>query len=151
MTNSRQFDDNQFVISIELLKIIGWLLEHKQESIKALMAEALTDLSTANVNNENNTEHNADHLQETIIDFFALLETLMSEISQEEEVKKIVQKNLIPAIDHIDASECDKVTVALSVDKATSVCAKSATKSAQDVMFKELLKRWKPQKKHFVN
>ncbi|MCL4360990.1 hypothetical protein M1446_01370 [Candidatus Dependentiae bacterium] len=144
MTDSRQFDDNQFVISIELLKILAWLLENKQETMKSLIAECLSETA-----HEHFSEKDAEYLQETIIDFFSVLETLIVEVGQEEESKKILQRNLIPAIDHIDSSACDKTTVELSVAKATSVCSKGARKSAQDVMFKELLKRWKPHKKHF--
>ena len=52
----------------------------------------------------------------------------------------------MPTIDHIDSTICDDATVRSSVEKATAKSEQHPKANAQELLFKELLKRWKPSK-----
>lgn len=149
MNNQGPNDSNQFVVSYELLQLFRWLFEHEQETLKKVMARALKNgLQEQLYSHLKSAEaESTEELQQSIVDFFALLETLLYELINENEVKRIMQRNILPAIDHIDAAACDNSTVALSIAKATSLCENDPRKDPKEILFKELLKRWKPAKK----
>lgn len=141
-------NNNQFVVSYELLHLFRWLFDHEQETMKKLMTKSLRNgLSDKLYAIQAHKEETTQEIQQSVVDFFALLETLLYEIINEEEVRRIVQRNLIPAIDHIDATVCDTATVALSLAKATSALENNPNTNAKEVLCKELLRRWKPAKK----
>lgn len=145
-------DNNQFIISYELLQFFKWLLENEQETLKKLMARALRnglhEKLYAHLAGQEDTEQD---LQQNIVDFFALLEALLYDLVNENEVEKVVQRNLIPAINNIDSTACDTNTLAVSAAKATSLWENNPQKDPKDILCKELLKRWKPSKKISVN
>jgi hypothetical protein len=87
-----------------------------------------------------------EEIQHSIIEFFSMLETLLLESMKEQAVQKAVEKNLMPTIDHIDSTICDDATVRSSVEKATAKSELQPKANAQELLFKELLKRWKPSK-----
>lgn len=148
---SERLNNNQCAISYRLLKLLQWLAENEQEELKKLITKAVTQglntCSTVITATEDNLEH---ELQESIVDFFALMETLLSEIAHEDELKQAMQRQLIPALDHIDSSICDTATVASSVAKATSNFDDNS-ENIKQILFKELLKRWKPSKKPYAH
>ncbi len=141
-------NDNQLTVSYELLYLVQWLLEHESEALKKLISHALEnglkqDLQTA-VNSELKS---TEDIQYSIVDFLALLETLLQENISEQNMKRIMEKKLMPAIDNIDNKECDKATVDFSVEKATSKIENNPEGNPQEILFQELLKCWKPNKK----
>lgn len=141
-------NDNQLTVSYELLYLVQWLLENESGALKKLINHALEnglkqDLQTA-VNSE---LKNTEDIQYSIVDFLALLETLLHENVSEQNMKRIMEKNLMPAIDNIDSKECDKATVDFSVEKATSKIENNPEENPQEILFQELLKCWKPNKK----
>lgn len=143
MAHNNPFDDGQFVISYELLSLLQWLIENEQETLKKMVLRAT-------LHNNGPIQHGED-VQQTIIDFFALLDALVAETSQEQEVQKVLQRVMIPAIDHIDTSMCDSNAVALSVAKAQLALENKTGENPKEVLCKELLKRWKPHKKPYAH
>jgi uncharacterized membrane protein len=146
-------DGNQFVISYELLALLRWLIEHDTDKLKKIITKAQkTGLHGEITKIENNKESQSlDDIHLTIVEFFGLLESLLIESMNEKVVEKAIEKNLMPAIDHIDSSICDDATVRFSVEKATSKMDHNPEEDPQDVLYKELLKRWKPSKKNLIN
>lgn len=141
-------NDNQLTVSYELLYLVQWLLENESDALKKLINHALEnglkqDLQTA-INSELKS---SEDIQYSIVDFLALLETLLHENISEQNMKRIMEKKLMPAIDNIDNKECDKATVDFSVEKATSKIENNPEKNPQEILFQELLKCWKPNKK----
>jgi hypothetical protein len=150
MTNQGPFDNdnNQFVVSYELLQLFRWLFEHEQETLKKLMGRALRNGLHEKLYMHLTAEPEiTDDLQQSIVDLFALLETLLYELINENEVQKVVQRNLIPALDHIDSTACDITLLTVSAAKATAVLEENPHEDPKDILCKELLKRWKPSKK----
>lgn len=146
------FDNNdQFVISYELLQLFKWLFENEQETLKKLIERALANGLDSRISQRVTQESSQEDLQQSIIDFFALLETLLYELTSENEIKKIVEKNLMPSINQIDSKACDQSILAASVNKASSVWENNPEQNPKDILCRELLKRWKPSKKIEIN
>jgi len=150
---SSSFNGEQFVVSYELLKLLEWLIEHEQETLKKLLDNAMQrglrlELAQAE---DPEQEKNIAALQGNIIDFFTLLETLTHETLHEHEIKNNIQRIMIPAIYHIDTTACDSTSVALSIAKATAAVENRTGENPKDVLCKELLRRWKPTKKPYAH
>ena len=87
-----------------------------------------------------------EEVQHSIIEFFSMLEMLLAESIKEQAVQRAVEKNLMPTIDHIDSTLCDDATVRSSVEKTVARSEQHPKENAQNMLYKELLKRWKPSK-----
>jgi len=150
---NKQSENDQCVISYRLLKLLQWLAEHEQEALKQLMIRSLKsglflDWHTA----EKKRDILEAELKETVVGYFSLLEILLEEALEESDRFDTLKRKLIPALDRIDASFWDSATVASSVEKIISKSSgESAGEGTKQVVFKELLKRWKPEKKSFIN
>ncbi len=149
---NNQFENSQCVISYRLLKLLQWLVEHEQEGLKALVVKSIyagVDLiSEKAVSHERELE---DELQQSVVDYFSLLEILVSEVIDEDDLRQTIQRQLVPALDRIDNSFCDSETVASTVEKVVSKPVVYSKEVMKQVVFKELLKRWKPIKKSFAH
>ena len=65
--------------------------------------------------------------------------------------KAMAYRLLMPSLDQIDSMACDTATVRSSLQKATSKLRINPEANPQDLLFKEILKQWKPQKKAKLN
>jgi hypothetical protein len=145
--------DTQFTLSYELLCLLRWLATHDQDRLKKIIARALdTGLHEELKKNTANTRDigSDQDVQNSIVDFLGLLEVTLFDAMNEHTVKRALQKNLMPAIDQIDTSICDNATVRFSVEKALST-TQSGQETPKELLLKELLKRWKPNKKTILN
>jgi len=146
-------NDEQLVISYELLCLLRWLTEHDITKLKKIIGKALSSgLSKQIQQAENNTEpFELEEAQQSITDFFLILENIMTEVIHEQTFKKAVEKKLIPSVEHIDSTICDNATVRFSIEKASSKSTHCTQESTEELFFKEILKRWKPTKKNTLN
>lgn len=145
--------NNQLTISYELLYLMQWLLENEPERLKKLIVQALhkgLKEEMQKAAKENITTTNED-LHYSVVDFLTLLESLLQEAISEQTLKAVNEKKLMPALDHIDAKECDSDMVQSSVEKASHRFENHPQENPQELLFKELLKNWKPDKKSAVN
>ncbi|MFT6765711.1 MAG: hypothetical protein ACJAZS_000596 [Alteromonas naphthalenivorans] len=141
-------NDNQLTVSYELLYLIQWLLENESDGLKKLIGQALHNGLKHDLQEAVNSDlKNTDDIQYSIVDFLALMEGLLHESISEQNMQRILEKKLMPAIDNIDSKECDKATVDFSVEKATFKLESNPEENPQDILFQELLKCWKPTKK----
>jgi hypothetical protein len=150
----RDFDSNndQFTISVELLRLMQWIIEHDQEGLKRLMSRALSRGLNKKINSaQDAVTESSESAHHSIIDFFLLMEAILIETVNENAVKDVLQRNLIPSVNRIDTTECDTDTVRFSLERATSKMQMNPQESPRDLLLKELIKNWKPNKKHRVN
>ncbi len=143
----------QFIVSYDLLKLLSWLIEHEPAGLEKLVNQALNnglrdELISAS---DRQRETAGTDLQEDILNFFMLLESVLHESVQDHDTKNLLQRNRIPALVHIDTSTCDQNSIALSAAKAHAAYEKQKGAHAQEVLYKELLKRWKPTKNQVSN
>ena len=149
-------DNTQFVISYELLCLLRWLVDHDYDKFKKMITKALASGLKEEINRIDHrsnkvSDAQAHDIQNSIIEFFTLLETALVESLNDYAVQKVLEKKLMPAIEHIDTTVCDNATVRSSIEHASTKIEHSSAAHAQEVLFKELLKRWKPSKKHIFN
>lgn len=150
--NDQFHNSNQFVITFELLSLLIWIIEHEDQTIEKIVKKAFRSGLKEEMkrNKPTNDAQLLEEAQQGIIDFFGMLESHMIDAMHEQSFKRAVEKNLLPAIEHIDTAICDDATVRMSVEKATN-SAKKSPKAAKEILYKELLKRWNPGKKQNFN
>lgn len=154
MNNETVFDNNQFVVSYELLQLLQWLVDYEPDTLKALISQALDDGLHEQILNSHDTDAPAistSELQQSVVDFFMLLEDGMQDAPDNDEETRRAHKSMIPSIDHIDTSICDETTLSTSIAQATSQIRGNTGKSAKEALCRELLKNWNPQKKQQLN
>lgn len=154
--NSNNFLDSQedkIILSYELLQLMEWLVENEAESLKKLISKGLKRGFYERLQeSQNYKEHySSDDMQTNVLDFLGLLEVLLLEATNEQMISNVLQKNLMPAIDHVDTKNCDISTVKSSIAIASSKIERNPKGNAQEVFLKELLKRWKPNKSNVAN
>ncbi len=146
-------NNNQLTISYELLYLMQWLLENEPARLKKLIVQALQkglkeEMQDAAKQKEFATD---EELHYSVVDFLTLLEDLLQEAISEQRIKKVSEHNLMPALNQIDDAECGSDLVKASIAKASSRLEEHPQANAQELLFKELLKSWKPTKKTVVN
>ena len=87
-----------------------------------------------------------EEIQHSIVEFFSMLEIFYLNLLKNRPCKEQYEKNLMPTIDHIDSTFCDDATVDQAWKKQRQNPNMHPKENAQDLLFKELLKRWKPSK-----
>lgn len=146
MKKEHFFDNNeisQYELSYEFLYLLKWLIENESETLRKIVIRAVRNGFKRQINPIDALEQG---IQTSIIDFLDLLDSLLVEVLHEQSVKKVFDRNMIPALDQIDSKACDKAMVESSLEKATTTVEHSPEKNAKEILFKEILKRWKPQK-----
>ena len=144
-----EINSTQILLSYELLCLLQWLATHKTDKIKKMISKALANgLDHELQKKDTISQFNlTEDIQDGIVDFFAMLESLLLEASEEHAVNKALENNLMPAIGQIDSSICDDATVRSSIEGATSQMQKT-DENPKELLLKELLKRWKPTNKN---
>lgn len=152
MEYTHETTTNQLVISHELLHLLEWLIENEQETLKKLISKALKSGYTLQAPQEESKESlSNEKAHDHIITFLELMDLLLSEVTQEyDSTKHRLTRFHHPALDHIDSSVCDADTISQSVAYAIKH-KNNNTKVTQQMLLKELLKRWKPAKKTVIN
>ncbi len=143
----------QFVLSYELLVLLRWLVDHDTDKLKKVIGKALKSGLQEELRKLDQTEDMdiLNEMQHSITDFLHLLESLLIETVSEHVKEKARQQKLLPAIDQIDTSMCDNTTVSFSLEKATAKLTDNPDENAKELLFKEILKRWKPIDKNLKN
>lgn len=142
--------DTQFVVSYELLQLLQWFSEHEPAALKKLISYALhKGLAEQLEYNESLKKSPPDDLQNNIIDFFSLLETMLQEVLHEEKHldSDAEEEQDIPAAHQIDTSLCDTQTVATSISQACEALKQDHAGNPKDILCRELLKCWHPTNK----
>ena len=90
-------------------------------------------------------------MQNSVIDYFGLMEVFLIEAMNERATNSSVHTKLIPTVHHIDQSSCDADIVSSSVENATTSLEENSLQNPQAVLYKELLKNWNPEEEAEVN
>ena len=138
--------NGRFVVSYRLLALLQWLADNEGKAFKHLIQQAmkhgLTDelriLETIQVADI------AEEAQQSIIDFFSATEKLLDESLDEERVSRVLTNNLLPTLKQIDTDACDQTMLARSVSRTTTQLESNPADNPQETLYKELLRRWKP-------
>ena len=144
---------SQFALSYELLQLLSWMGKHNTDKLKKIIAKALAQGLHDEIRTiENFTDnHELQEMHHSMIDFFELLDELLADAIADHVEQKARTNNLLPAIDSIDSTICDSDIVRSSVEKATKRIESQPNSNAQEQLFKELLKQWKPLDQNSMN
>lgn len=148
MNNDSFSHDNntQFALSYELLHLLKWLEQHDIDKLRKIVAKAIAQglhdeiRKTSSINNQNILEE----MHQSIITFFELLDEILSQELNNHLAKKAREKNLLPTLDHFDASLFDSETVRSSIENTTKKLDSHPHINPKEQLCKELLKNWKP-------
>jgi hypothetical protein len=148
--DSFSHDSNaQFALSYELLHLLRWLEQHDTEKLKKIVSKAVAhglhdeiQKTSAMIN-----QSILEDMHHSIINFFELLDIILADTINEHVEKKAREKNLLPTLDHFDASLLDQNIVRSSLEKTTKKLDSHPHINAKDQLCKELLKKWKPANK----
>ncbi len=152
--NQNPFDiENQCELSYELLYLLKWLVENESPTLKKMITRSIHNGLREELSNSHRLLNSMDSeaIQNSIVDFLDLLDLLLHETLSERSMIKALEQNLMPAINQIDSHVCDKATVQCSLEKATHHLEDHPNANAKELLFKEILKRWKPRKKKMHN
>lgn len=155
MNNDSFLHDNhtQFALSYELLHLLKWLEQHDIERLKKIISKAVAHGLHDEIQ-RTSTHINQNVLEEMhhgIVDFFELIDHLLNDAINEHVEKKAKEKNLLPTLDHFDASLLDHGTMRTSIENTTKQLDAHPHINAKDQLCKELLKQWKPMSSDCMN
>lgn len=147
-------ESGQLTISHELLLLLRWLVTHDEEKLKKIINKALSNGLQRELQHVDSIKADAETEQEmhySVTDFFALMEILLAEGMNQQLTNEAKQQNLMTTLEHIDSTICDDETVRMSLEKATVKIADNPHDNPKDVLYTEILKRWKPHNKNSLN
>jgi hypothetical protein len=148
MAHNHLFEEEQFVISQELLLVLHWLLKYEETELSRIITQASIKgfeekLKTQDVYHQ--LQH-SDDLQNSIVQFLSFLENHVASITTQETNKKIMHHNVVKALDHIDPKRFDYDTIKSTVLATAEKIKPRNQHNAKDLFLKELLKQWNPKK-----
>lgn len=147
--NNDSFSHNnntQFALSYELLHLLKWLEQYDTDKLKKIISKAVAhglhdEIQKASCQINQNILEDIHH---SIVNFFELLEIILADAMNDHIEKKAREKNLLPTLEHFDASLLDHATVRSSIEKTTKTLDTHPHINAKEQLCKELLKNWKP-------
>lgn len=148
MAHNHLLEEEQFVISQELLHILHWLLKYEEAALSQLIAQAYIKgfeekLKTQDMYHQ---IQQADDVQNSIVHFLTYLEHHVGTVTNQENSKKIMHHNVIKALDHIDPKRFDYETIKSTVLATADKIRPKNQDLAKEMFLKELLKQWNPKK-----
>jgi len=141
--------DEQFAISFELLCLLRWLIEHESDKFKKMVTKAVAQGLTQKLEHITGFSDNEalEDAQENMIEFFSSLESILVDTLQEQARTTANEKKLMPALEQIDTTICDDTVLKFSLERARNKIVRNPEKNSQEILLKEILKNWNPNKK----
>ena len=155
MNNDSFSHDNnsQFALSYELLHLLRWLGQHDTDKLKKIISKAVAHGLHDNIQKATavSDPNILEEMHHGIVDFFELMEMLLSDAINAHVEEKARQKNLLPTIDHFDSSLLDNETLRSSIENSIKKLAHNPQMNPKEQLYKEFLKQWKPVNKGNVH
>jgi hypothetical protein len=146
MSHDNFFEEEQFVISQELLHILHWLIKYQEAELSQIVTQAYFKGFEEKIKKQDMFDQiqESTDLQNSVVEFLNFLEHQIAVLNSQENNKTIMHPNVIETLDRIDPKQFDfetiKSTVLATADK---IKPKSQT-DAKKLFLKELLKQWEP-------
>lgn len=140
-------NDDQFIVSYQLLYILQWLITYEKEAFSNLVHKAFIQGSESLQEDDIYDQmEEADYLQSSVIDFFSFLEDEIENVTQAESIKLVMQKKILEMLDHIDPKLFDPAIVQASMMATAEKLNPESNHLAKDLFLKQFLKKWNPKK-----
>ena len=147
MNNDSITQNDQFVISYELLQILYSLLKYEDVELSKLIRKSFAKRLHDKKNKKDlltDMEQN-EEMQNSVIEFFNFLEEEALDLA-DEEATKYMGKEIIKDIEHVDPEQVNSLTVKNAIAKKARRRNKESNSELRIDFLKELLKQWKPEK-----
>ncbi|MBP7854526.1 hypothetical protein KAZ82_01155 [Candidatus Babeliales bacterium] len=148
MSDNSMLQEEQFVISYELLHVLEWLLKHQEAELSQIIAQAIIKGYEEKLQKQHLSDQiqNSDDVTQSIVKFFNFLEQNMAMMNHLEHDAKITHVNILKALDQIDPETLDYDTIKSTVLATAEKIKPKNNDEAKSLFFKELLKQWNPKK-----
>lgn len=149
MSHDNFFEEEQFVISQELLHILHWLIKYQEAELSHVVTQAYLKGFEEKVKKQDMFDQiqESSDLQNSVVDFFNFLEHQIAILNNQENHKTIMNPNVIQTLDKIDPKQFDFETIKSTVLATAEKINKPKNQTDAKKMFlKELLKQWEPKK-----
>lgn len=146
MAHDHLLEEEQFVISQELLHILHWVLKYEEAELSRLITQAYIKGFEEKLKKQDvyHQIQQADDVQNSVVHFLSFLEHHIADITNQENSKKIMHQNVIKALDHIDPKRFDYETIKSTVLATADKIKPKNQHDAKQLFLKELLKQWNP-------
>jgi len=146
MSNEHFFEEEQFVISPELLHILHWLMKYEESALADLIAQAYYKGFEEKIKKQDMFDQIQDStdLQNSVVDFLNFLENQISTLNNQAHTKTIIHPNVMNALDRIDPKQFDFETIKSTVMATADKIKPKSNTDAKKMFLKELLKQWEP-------
>jgi len=146
MAHDHLFEEEQFVISQELLHILHWLLKYEEAELSRLITQAYIKGFEDKLKKQDvyHQIQHSDDIQNSVVHFLSFLEHHVTTVTTQENSKKIMHQNVIEALDHIDPKRFDYETIKSTVLATADKIKPCNQHDAKKLFLKELLKQWNP-------
>jgi hypothetical protein len=151
MSKENFVDNDQFVISYELIHLLHWMIKYESKLLQDLITKSFLQ------GIEDSLEKNkglyaqltdSDGMHNSIVDFLNFAEKHIAAISETESVKQVMHKSMMPVMNRVDGQSVDYETVKSSfLTTVEEGKINEDSNASQQQFFKELLRQWKPDKK----
>jgi len=140
-------NDDQFIVSYELLYILQWIMTYEQEALKNLVHKAFVQGSQVQYSQHDDQFEKPENLQSSVLDFFSFLEHQVDHLAQTDSMPYTLQKNLHQTIGHIDPKLFDPALIQTTMMRtAEKAHLQKNDHVVKEIFLKELLKKWQPKK-----
>lgn len=150
--SSLLMQEEQIVLSYELLQLMEWLLKYDLEGLKKLIAKNLKRGLAKNIAAMRAVD--SANLPEAdgavVANFVSLLEILLIEAQAELEQHQPLDHGL-PELAQVDLSNCALSVVQDSAESALARKEQNPQVNTREALYQELLRRWKPSKQLHEN
>ncbi len=146
MSNEHFFEEEQFVISPELLHILHWLMKYEEAALIDLVAQAYYKGFEEKIKKQDMYDQiqDSNDLQNSVVDFLNFLEHQISTLNNQANTKTIIHPNVIDTLDRIDPKQFDFETIKSTVLATADKIRPKNNTDARKMFLKELLKQWEP-------
>ena len=146
MSHDNFFEEEQFVISQELLHILHWLIKYQEAELSQIVTAAYFKGFEDKIKKQDMFDQiqESTDLQNSVVDFLNFLENHVAILNNQDSNKTIMHPNVIQTLDHIDPKQFDFETIKSTVIATADKIKPKNQTDAKKMFLKELLKQWEP-------
>lgn len=151
--NDLMSGNTPLAISHEVLMLLRWLVEHHAEELTKLTRRALYDglHDTLLHMYQGEQIHSIEEAYADATHFFKLIEEILIKELDEHRAYQSQAKNLQETVNRIDSTLCDVRIVQSSIAQTSAHIKKNPDNSPKELLYKELLRQWRPRKSNLIN
>ncbi len=154
--------NNSLSLSIELICLLAWILKHEKHKLDGLIKKSIKGGLVQELDKLENQDiaKASEKLYTTVLDFLIYLEDSLALNLHTMQLDIKTEKNLIPALKKIQDESLNPTTIQTSIKQTTNQLYKEKetnpditknTDHVTQVLFKQILKNWKPSNKETMN